>query len=244
MRGHAFNVWMNHDFLPNNPEYMWIKDVNTSAVKCSIDDADHAFQKFFKKKGGFPQFKKKKDSDVKMYFYRKGSCDCECERHRLKIPPLGWVWLKEKGYIPTTASGVWVKSGRISKRAGRCFVSVLLDTQEDTEPVTTDMTDGIGLHPGIRELALTSTGVSYENINKTEAVRKLEKRLCREHRRFSRKLENEKHGGATLGRNIEKQKLKLQRIYRKISNIRDNYIDQTIAEIVKAKPSLISLFRI
>ena len=48
---------------------MWIKEVNTGAVKRSIDDADHAFQKFFKKKGGFPQFKKKKDSDVKMYFY-------------------------------------------------------------------------------------------------------------------------------------------------------------------------------
>ena len=47
--------------------------------------------------------------------------------------------------------------------------------------------------------------------------------------------------GATLGRNIEKQKLKLQRIYRKISNIRDNYIDQTIAQIVKTKPSFIAI---
>lgn len=81
--------------------------------------------------------------------------------------------LKEKGYIPTSDFGSLVKSGRVSKRAGRYFVSVLLDTQEDTEPVTTDMTDGIGLRLGIRELALTSTGVSYENINKIEAVRKL-----------------------------------------------------------------------
>ena len=96
LRSHAFNVWMNHEFLPNNPDYMWIKEVNTSAVKRSIDDADHAFQKFFKKKGDFPQFKKKSGSDVKMYFYRKGSRDCECERHRIKVPSLGWVRLKEK----------------------------------------------------------------------------------------------------------------------------------------------------
>ena len=87
MRGHAFNVWLNHEFLPNNPDYMWIKEVNTSAVKQSIDDANHAFQKFFKKKA----------SDVKMYFYRKNSRDCECERHRLKIPSLGWGRLIEKG---------------------------------------------------------------------------------------------------------------------------------------------------
>ena len=161
LRGHAFNVWLNHEFLPNNPDHMWIKEVNTSAVKRSIDDADHAFQKFFKKKGGFPQFKKKSNSDVKMYFYRKGSRDCECERHRIKIPSLGWVRLKEKGYIPTTASGVWIKSGRISKRAGRYFVSVLIDMPENNPPVT-DMTDGIGLHLGIRELALTSTGMKFD----------------------------------------------------------------------------------
>lgn len=149
MRGHAFNVWMNHEFLPNNPDYMWIKEVNTSAVKQSIDDADHAFQKFFKKKGGFPQFKKKKVSDVKMYFYRKNSRDCECERHRLKIPSLGWARLKEKGYIPTTASGVWVKSGRISKRAGRYFISVLLDMPDKPTIAPAEMTDCIGLHLGI-----------------------------------------------------------------------------------------------
>ena len=76
-----------------------------------------------------------------------------------------------------------------------------------------EMTDGIGLHLSIRELALTSTGIRFDNINKTDAVRKLEKRLRREHRLFSRKLENEKQGGQTQGRNIEKQKLKLQRLY-------------------------------
>ena len=241
LRGHAFNVWLNHEFLPNNPDHMWIKEVNTSAVKRSIDDADHAFQKFFKKKGDFPQFKKKSGSDVKMYFYRKCSRDCECERHRIKVPSLGWVRLKEKGYIPTTAEAGWIKSGRISKRAGRYYVSVLLDMPDESPSAPAEMTDGIGLHLGIRELALTSTGVSYENINKTETVRKLEKKLRREHRRFSRMLENEKRGGATQGKNIEKQKLKLQRIYHKISNIRDNHIDQTIAQIMKTKPSFIAI---
>ena len=29
----------------------------------------------------------------------------KCERHRIKIPTLGWVRLKEKGYLPTSKSG-------------------------------------------------------------------------------------------------------------------------------------------
>ena len=52
-----------------------------------------------------PKFKKKGKSDVKMYFVKNNPKDCRCERHRLNIPTLGWVRLKEKGYIPTTKDG-------------------------------------------------------------------------------------------------------------------------------------------
>ena len=48
----------------------------------------------------FPNFKKKGKSDVKMYFVKNNPKDCRCERHRLNIPTLGWVRIKEKGYIP------------------------------------------------------------------------------------------------------------------------------------------------
>ena len=53
----------------------------------------------------FTKFKKKGKSDVKMYFVKNNPKDCRCERHRLNIPTLGWVRLKEKGYIPTTKDG-------------------------------------------------------------------------------------------------------------------------------------------
>lgn len=104
-----------------------------------------------------------------------------------------------------------------------------------------EMTNGIGLHLGIREPAVTSTGIKFDNINKTDPVIKLEKRLSREQRLFSRKPAAQTHGVERRCRNIEKQKLKIQRLYQKISNIRDNYIDRTIAEIVKTKPSYIAI---
>jgi hypothetical protein len=53
----------------------------------------------------FPSFKKKGKSDVKMYFVKNNPKDCRCERHRINIPTLGWVRIKEKGYIPTTKDG-------------------------------------------------------------------------------------------------------------------------------------------
>ena len=117
--GMSFSKWLNNEFLPNNPEYKWIKGVSSKAVKQSIMSAETAFKKFFKHQSGFPKFKKKGKSDVKMYFVKTDAKSIiKCERHRIKIPTLGWVRIKEEGYIPTTKSGKAIKSGAVSYRAG------------------------------------------------------------------------------------------------------------------------------
>lgn len=64
---------------------------------------------------------------MKMYFVRNNPKDCRCERHRINIPTLGWVRLKEKGYIPTTKDGYKIRSGTVSISAGRYYVSVVID---------------------------------------------------------------------------------------------------------------------
>ena len=97
--GMEFHKWLNHVYLKENPEYLWMKEVSSKSVKQSIMNADKAFQRFFKHQSGFPGFKKKGKSDVKMYFVKNNPKDCFCERHRVNIPTLGWVRLKEKGYI-------------------------------------------------------------------------------------------------------------------------------------------------
>ncbi|MGN0537993.1 MAG: helix-turn-helix domain-containing protein, partial [Acutalibacteraceae bacterium] len=99
--GMEFSKWLNNEFIPDNQEYGWIKDVSSKSVKQSIMNAEKAFKNFFKGKSCFPKFKKKFKSDVKMYFVKTDSKTIiPCERHRIKIPTLGWVRLKEKGYIP------------------------------------------------------------------------------------------------------------------------------------------------
>ena len=126
-----------------------------------------------------------------MYFVRNNPKDCLCERHRIKIPSLGWVRIKEKGYIPTTKDGYVFKSGYVSIKADR--------------------------------------------------LRKLEKKLIREQRSLSRKYENIKKGGSTQKRNIQKQRLKIQKLHHRIDNIRTDHINKIIAEIVKTKPSYITI---
>ena len=127
MTAKSFSVWLNNDFIPNNTEYQWIKEVSSKSVKKSMENACTAFARFFKKQSDFPRFKKKNKSDVKMYFVKNNPKDCSCERHRINIPALGWVRLKEKGYIPTTKQGYVIKSGTVSCKAGRYYVSVLID---------------------------------------------------------------------------------------------------------------------
>ena len=79
-----------------------------------------------------------------------------------------------------------------------------------------------------------------KNINKSARIKKLEKKLRREQRCLSRKYENLKKGESTQ-KNIQKQKLKVQRVHHKIDNIRTDYINKSIAEIVKTKPSYITI---
>ena len=239
MSGKSFSVWLNNEYLLNNSDYLWIKEVSSKSVKKSIEDGCVAFTRFFKGQSKFPKFKKKGKSDVKMYFVKNNPKDCLCERHRINIPTLGWVRLKEKGYIPTTKDGYVIKSGTVSIKAGRYYVSALVEIP-DTK-ITNNANEGIGIDLGLKDLAIVSNGKNYKNINKSVRIKKLEKQLRREQRCLSRKYENLEKGESTQRANIQKQKLKVQKLHHRIDNIRTDYINKTIAEIVKTKPSYITI---
>ena len=240
MSGMTFSVWLNNAYLPANPEKLWIKQVSSKAVKRAIMNAENAYRRFFKGLSGFPRFKKKGKSDPSMYFVRNGAKQpIVCERHRMKIPTLGWVRLKEYGYLPING---FIKSGTVSVRAGRFFVSVLAEVPE-TEKQTPE-TDGIGVDLGIQAFATVSDERVFENINKTDEVGRLQKRLRREQRKLSRKYgsfqERNLKGDATR-QNIQKQRLTVQQIDYRLDCIRTDFINKAIAELVKTKPSYIAL---
>ena len=239
MSSNKFRIWLNNEYLPNHPEYSWIKEAYSKAVTQAVNNGQTAFTRFFNHESNFPNFKKKGRSDVKMYFVKNNPKDCCCERHRIKIPSLGWVRIKEKGYIPTTKDGYIIKSGHVSIKADRYYVSVLVEIPNNK--IANNSNEGIGIDLGLKDLAIISNGKTYKNINKSAKLKKLEKQLIRGQRSLSRKYENSKKGESTQRANIQKQKIKVQKLYQKIDNIRTDYINKTIAEIVKTKPSFITI---
>ena len=205
-------------------------------------DGELAFKRFFNKQSDFPKFKKKNNSDVKAYFPKNNKGDFTVERHRVKIPTLGFVRLKEKGYIPIDAK---ITSGTFSYKAGRYYVSVLCDI--DKTIIHDSHTEGIGIDLGISDLAIVSNiEKPFKNINKTKVIKKLTKKLKREQRKLSRKYEslkqkNKKEGGTVTRPNIQKQIVKVQILHQRMSNIRENHINQVVNQIVKQKPSYITI---
>ncbi len=240
--GMDFSKWLNNEYIPNNQEVKWIKEVSSKATKQAIMNGDKAFRDFFKKAKGFPKFKKKKNQDVKAYFPKNNKTDWTLERHRVKIPTLGWVRLKEFGYIPINSV---VKSGTVSQKADRYYVSILVE--EDDKKVYKSTNEGLGIDLGVKEFVVCSNGIKFKNINKTSTVKKVEKKLKREQRKLSRKYEslkirnkNIKEGRAT-GQNIQKQIVKVQKLHQRLTNIRTDYINKTVFSIVNQKPSYVTI---
>ncbi len=240
--GMDFSKWLNNEYIPNNQEVKWIKEVSSKATKQAIMNGDKAFRDFFKKAKGFPKFKKKKNQDVKAYFPKNNKTDWILERHRAKIPTLGWVRLKEFGYIPINSV---VKSGTVSQKADRYYVSILVE--DDYIEVSKSTNEGVGIDLGVKEFAVCSEGSKFKNINKTSTFKKVEKKLKREQRKLSSKYEslkirnkNIKEGRAT-GQNIQKQIVKVQKLHQRLTNIRTNYINKTVSKIVKQKPSYVTI---
>ena len=239
-----FDKYVNHNLKLKLP---WIDECGSKARKKAQVNAEAAFKKFFKGESGFPRFKKKFKQDVKLYFPKNNKGDWTIWRHKLMIPTLKQVKLKEFGYLPVGAN---VTNGTVSYEAGRFYISVVIDIDEnskynkDLETSYHTTTKGIGIDLGIKNLAISSNGKIFKNINKSSKVKKLEKRLKHLQRQLSRKYEfRKKKGGKTAAAsaNIEKQKLKVQKLHHRINEIREDYENKVIHEIVKQKPSFITV---
>ena len=241
MSANNFDKYINNE-VKTLEEYSWINSCGSKARKKAICNAETSYKRFFKGQSKFPRFKKKNKSDIKLYFPKNNKTDWKVDRYRINIPTLKWIRLKEKGYIPTNAR---VVSGTISRKADRYYVSVICEI--DWNVPSGEYKEGLGIDLGIKDLAICSDKTIYKNINKTQKVKKLEKKLKREQKRLSRKYESLKirnkkeKGGIATRQNIQKQVVKVQRLHQKLSNIRTDYINKTVSNIVKQKPSYITI---
>lgn len=149
---------------------------------------------------------------------------------------LNWIKLCEKGRIPTDCKYF---NPRFTNDGLYWYVSVGVEVEDNT---TFPTNEGVGIDLGVKDLAVCSDGNIYKNINKTQKVRKLEKRKRRLQRSISRKYEkNKKRGSYCKTSNIVKREKELLKITKRLTNIRHNHLHQTTSEIVKRKPSFICM---
>lgn len=211
----AWNAWKK-DNLP------WWSEYSKAAPQEAFRDLQQAFSRFFKGlkgkglKAGYPKFKNKRVT--KKSFRLTGSI--HVEEGRIKLPRIGWLRLKERGYIPV---GSKVTSLTISERAGRWFVSALCH-HDQQEPPLYQGGDVFGVDLGSKVLAFTSDGRRFEN---PKAYRKSEKQLAKLQRRFARQQKG--------SRRRERTRQRIAKRHYRIACIRSDSTHKATTEIARTK---------
>lgn len=160
MSGNDYSKMINND--PNRPD--WLIKSPSKAIKQAIKNGEKAIWNYLNGKKGKPNFKKKTRDNS---FYLIGTI--KVERHRIFLPVLKWVRLKEFGYIPNN-----VKSVTVSMKNGRYYVSCLTHEVKDERIITSN--EGIGIDFGLKDQFITKNE-TIPSINKSKQVKKLEKKI-------------------------------------------------------------------
>lgn len=237
--------------LKKSEDYAWLKEVGCNVIKQSIKDAGTGLDRFKKGIGGLPRFLKRDLAKPSFYVnyeslkktgdgFRGEKIGCVQTAHPLPDLPEGQAHYSNP---------------RVSYDGKHWYLSVGIEVPEEKAELTSTV---LGIDLGIKVLAYLSDGTFYENINKSQWVRKLERRLLREQRRLSRKEQaNIDHYEDVIGkdgkthrkpvykrplqecRNYQKQKRIVASIHKKLKDLRTDYVHKVTRDIIDTLPKAI-----
>ena len=231
--------------LKKHKEYQWLSKISNDVTKQAIKDACNSYKRFFKGLSKYPKFKNKKNS--KQSFYQDNVKIQFTDTHvkvegfsgskRPNKQRLNWIKLCEKGRIPTNCKYM---NPRFTYDGLHWWLSVGVEVDDNTN--APPKSEGVGIDLGLKDLAICFDGNTYKNINKTNKVKKIEKRKRRLQRSISRKYNMNKEGVRyKKTSNIIKREKELLKVIKRLTNIRRNHLHQITSEIVKRKPSFICI---
>lgn len=218
--------------LKSDGEHNWLYDVSHTSLQVVCRDLQKAYDRFFKKQGGFPRFKSRKRSKasypVRQTIWFSGKL--------VKIEKLGKVKFKTDFTFPEGREHKFFNP-RITNRNGKWILSFGMECESQT-PQLTDVSIGIDL--GVKDLAIVEYNgekLVFPNINKSCTMRQLSRKKKHLQRSISRKYEANRVGFRFVKtKNIKRLENKLRRIDARIANIRLNYIHQTTHTLVSLLP--------
>lgn len=222
--------------------HTWLNEVGSNVMKQAVKDADVARKRWFEGISDKPRFKSRRKSKISFYVNYES---LKRTKEGFQGEKLGIV--KTYQPLPKLQTGQKYSNPRISFDGRNWFLSIGYEQEFEGFELTGK---SLGIDVGIKELAVCSDGEVKRNINKDKDVKRLEKKLKREQRKLSRKLEAniEKYNKARKPiykkplkdkKNIQKQNQVIRNLHKKINDIRTNHLHQCSNEIVKTKPSQI-----
>lgn len=227
--------------LKKQPQYKWLNGVSTDSLQIVCGDLDEAYKAFFGKIRGKPKFKKKAKS--------KRAFPVRCNRTYFKndkyitIPVIGKVRYKTDFNFQYGFNALRIKNPRISNIGNKWILAFALEIEKQDYSLN-DFSVGIDL--GIKDLAVVSYDNNkskvYHNINKSRKVKYYKSKLKHVQRNLARKYEKRKSENfynKEHSKNEIREIKKIQYLYRKLANIRGNYIHQATAEITDMLPKSI-----
>ena len=206
-----FDKYVNNR-LKVQERYAFISLCGSKARKKILVNAQAALKNFFKGKSYFPRFKRHGEDSIKLYFPKNNKADWTIERHRVRVPTFGWLRLKECGYLPTA---VKISSGTISCRAGRYYVSVLVDRDEKIQ---------------LKKEAV-AVSIKFIGAENPEIIR-LGKCLAKAEQKLARKYRLDKADS----RSKQKQQAYIKRLAKRAEDICTDAANKAAAEIVRHRP--------
>ena len=198
-------------------KFGWINKCGSKPRKKAIVNAELAYKRYFAKRASLPKFKSRDNQDVSMYFPKNNIYDWIIKRHCVKVPTLGFVRLKEFGYLPV---GVKVINGNVSYVGNKYFVSVTIEVPE------------VDIDKKIFNLENLAIDIK---INKQKNL--LERKLERAKKKLQRKISKTK----AHSRNQEKQKLQIQILNQRLDFYKTDRFNKIIHQIVSKNPKNIIL---
>ena len=195
-------------------QFPWMLEVTKNAPQMAIIQLGQAFQNFFAGRAKYPQPRKKGVHDRFTLTNDQFSID----GYRIRIPNLGWVRMRESLRFAGK-----ILSATVSRVADRWFVSIAVDTQDDSHLPQAKNQGVVGVDLGVAALATLSTG------EPPIPGPKPHKALLARLQRLSRSLSRKQKGSA----NRKKAKAKLARLHARIAAIRSDALHKLTTDLTR-----------
>ena len=210
--------------LKKETDTLWLQEVDSIALQSSLRNLSDSFDRFFKKQNSAPRFKSKRNP-IQSYTTKLTNGNIAVVGNKLKLPKLGLVPFAKSKEVDGRILNATIRRNP----SGKYFISILVETEVQELPKTGSV---CGIDVGLKDFAVVSDETVYGN---PRFFRKLERKLTKEQRILSKRMEQAQKDGRKLSesKNYQKQRVKVARIYERISNARTDYLQKISTEIVK-----------